>query len=210
MQSLQELCRQITSCKKCDLSFSRKKAVCGFGNSYPKLMIIGEAPGAREDEVGKPFVGRSGSLLTKTLNYAGLQAKDIYMTNSVRCRPKIGKTPKTREIKSCSSYLETEIRILRPLVLAPMGNSAIRSLNMIFGIKFGRISEVEGMIIFIEGKLIAPQYHPAAILRNPKRLEKFKDNFTKISNLIKDLDGGISDSVISDYNIKRISASSSY
>ncbi len=210
MQSLQDLCHQITSCKKCDLYFSRKKAVCGFGNSSPKLMIIGEAPGAREDEVGKPFVGRSGNLLNKTLTYAGVAPRDIYMTNSVRCRPKIGKAPKTDEIKSCSDYLRTEILILRPLILAPMGNSAIRSLNTIFGTKFGRISEIEGSIIYLDGKLIAPQYHPAAILRNPKRLEKFKDNFTKISNLLKDLDNGISEAVISVYKIRKINASSSY
>ena len=210
MQSLMDICSLITSCKKCDLYFSRKKAVCGYGTDKPKLVIIGEAPGAKEDEVGRPFVGRSGNLLNKALNYAGILPKDIYITNSVRCRPKIGKSPKITEIKSCSDYLKEELRILKPLMLVPMGNSAIRSLNVILGTKLGRISELEGTVIFLDEKLIAPQYHPAAILRNPKKMEQFKDNFVKIAEILKNLDNGFSDSLLSNYKIKKINASSSY
>jgi len=191
MQTLQELCSEIINCKKCDLYMSRKNPVCGFGNPSPEIMIIGEAPGAREDEVGKPFVGRSGKLLNRALEYAGIHPHELYISNSVRCRPRIGKSPKMPEIKKCSDYLRVEIEILKPKIVVPMGNSALKSISIILGRKTGKVSEVEGRFLYVSGIILAPQYHPAAILRNPKRLERFKDNFARISRLKDDLQGGV-------------------
>ncbi|HLH85361.1 MAG TPA: uracil-DNA glycosylase [Thermoplasmataceae archaeon] len=186
MGELEDLCTEISYCKNCDLYFSRKTPVCGFGSRNPSIMIIGEAPGAKEDELGKPFVGRSGMLLNKALDQSGIERKTIYLTNSVRCRPKIGRGPKVNEIKKCSQYLRREVQYLAPPVIVPMGNSALKSLGIVLGRNFGRISELEGEMIFSDGIIIAPQYHPAAILRNPKRMERFKDNFRKLASFMKE------------------------
>jgi DNA polymerase len=187
MDSLQELNREIQSCKRCDLFFSRKRAVCGTGESNPQIMIIGEAPGAREDETGIPFVGRSGRLLRDVMGIAGLDMDSIYISNAVRCRPKIGKSPRISEIRKCSNFLRTEINILHPQILIPMGNSPLKSLRSVMGIDFGPISEIEGSIFVIGNIFVAPQFHPAAILRNPKRYERFKDNFLKLRNFVYDV-----------------------
>lgn len=202
MQELQDLCAEITNCKKCDLYLSRKTPVCGFGSPAPGIMIIGEAPGAREDEVGKPFVGRSGQLLNRALEYAGLHPRDLYISNSVKCRPKIGKAPKVVEIRKCSDYLRREINALRPKIVVPMGNAALKSLSIIMGANTGKVSEVEGQFLFISGIIVAPQYHPAAILRNPKRLERFKDNFVRISLLLTDLQRGLNQIVLENHSVK--------
>ncbi len=202
MQTLQELCSEIINCKKCDLYLSRKKSVCGFGSLSPEIMIIGEAPGAREDEVGKPFVGRSGKLLNLALEYAGIHPHDLYISNSVRCRPRIGKAPKMPEIRKCSDYLRTEMQILRPKIVIPMGNSALKSLSIILGRKTGKVSEVEGRFLYVSGIILAPQFHPAAILRNPKRMERFKDNFARISKLKNDLHGGVDRQFLEVHSIK--------
>jgi DNA polymerase len=204
MATLGELCVAINSCKKCDLYFSRKNPVCGFGNHEPKLMILGEAPGAREDEMGKPFVGRSGKLLDNVLEHAGILKHEIYISNSVKCRPKIGRSPKVHEIKECSDFLKEEISLLRPRLIVPMGNAAIKSVGHIFGFNFGRISEVQGGFIFFNGTYFAPQFHPAAILRDPKKLEKFKDNFQSVAKLIDEIPVYSHEEVVEKYKIRKI------
>lgn len=204
MATLGELCTTINSCKKCDLYFSRKNPVCGFGNAEPKIMILGEAPGAKEDELGKPFVGRSGKLLDKALEYAGILRHEIYISNSVKCRPKIGRAPKVIEIKKCSDFLKQEISMIRPRMIVPMGNAAIKSVGHIFGISFGRISEVQGSFLYFDGSYFAPQFHPAAILRDPKKLEKFKDNFQAVASLVKDLALRDHEEIVEDYKIRKI------
>lgn len=186
MEKLEEINRSILSCKRCDLYFSRKKAVCGIGSKNPFAMVVGEAPGSMEDDLGIPFIGRSGKLLREVLEKCDLKIDEIYISNSVRCRPKIGKTPKTSEIRKCSTYLRNEISILRPRLLIPMGNSSIKSLGFIFGINLGNISDLEGLFFLRDNTFIAPQFHPAAILRNPKRYEKFKDNFMTIARFTSD------------------------
>lgn len=204
MATLGELCTSINSCKKCDLYFSRKTPVCGFGNPDPKIMILGEAPGSREDELGKPFVGRSGKLLDKVLEYAGIFKHEIYISNSVKCRPKIGRAPKVQEIKKCSDYLRQEIGILAPRMIVPMGNAAIKSIGHIFGVSLGRISEVQGNILYLNGSYFAPQFHPAAILRDPKKLERFKDNFRTIASLANDIRMKEQEAIASKYKIRKI------
>lgn len=204
MEALEEVNRSILSCKKCDLYFSRKRAVCGTGNSDPFTMIIGEAPGSREDELGIPFIGRSGKLLRGVLEKCGMSLDEIYISNSVRCRPKIGKSPKISEVKKCSGYLRMEISLLKPKLIIPMGNSSIRSLGFIFGTDFGPVSDLEGEILIREGIFIAPQFHPAAILRNPKRYEKFKDNFMVLGNFVKDFENLEMPEIMRNFKVRKI------
>lgn len=204
METFGELCTAINSCKQCDLYFSRKNVVCGFGSPDPKIMILGEAPGAREDELGKPFVGRSGRLLDRALDYAGILRHEIYISNSVKCRPKIGKAPKVSEIKKCSDYLKRELSLIRPKIIVPMGNAALKSISHIFGISMGRITEVQGSLIYLDGNYLAPQFHPAAILRDPKKLERFKDNFRNVASLADDIDTARNEDLIIKYRVRKI------
>lgn len=204
MPNSPDLCSEIRSCKKCDLQYSRKKPVCGFGSSKAKMMIIGEAPGAKEDESGKPFVGRSGKLLDIALELASIRKKDIYITNSVKCRPKIGKAPRVSEIRSCSGYLREEMDRVTPNVLVPMGNSAIKALGSITNSNLGRISEMNGQIFYSHMTYIIPQFHPAAILRNPKKMEFFKDSFSRMSEFLYDVENTTAENVFKKYNVKKI------
>lgn len=204
METLGELRNTINSCKKCDLYFSRKNPVCGFGSNNSRILILGEAPGAKEDDLGKPFVGKSGQLLDRALEYAGIQRHELYITNSVKCRPKIGRAPKVVEIKKCSNYLKEELTLVNPRLIVPMGNAAIKSVGHILGINLGRVTEVQGSFLYFNGNYLAPQFHPAAILRDPKKMEKFKDNFRKVASLADDLQVRDSDEVVRKYKIRKI------
>ncbi len=204
MDSLLSLCNDIKNCKRCDLQYSRKNPVCGFGNSQPKIMLVGEAPGSREDDTGKPFVGRSGKVLSMALEMAGMKSHDVYLTNSVRCRPKVGRTPKVAEIKACSSYLRFELEFIRPRLVVPMGNSAIHAMSSILNRKLGRISEVNDKVFYCDRFYVIPQYHPSAILRNPKKTEMFKDSFSRIASFLSDVDTKKMEYIVKKYTVQRI------
>ncbi len=204
MVTLESLCLDIISCKDCDLYYSRRRAVCGTGTGESGLMIVGEAPGQKEDIEGTPFVGRSGNLLNSVLKASGLNRDQVYLSNAVRCRPRLGKSPKVIEIKKCSKYLRYEVDIIRPRIIVPMGNSALKALSLILGYKFPKISEIAGRIMKVRNYYITPQYHPAAILRNPKKLEIFKDNFYLISQLLMDVKGNAVDKMETEYQIEKV------
>ena len=204
MDSILNLCTDIKNCKKCDLQYSRKNPVCGFGKASPKMMLVGEAPGSREDEIGKPFVGRSGKILTLALEKAGVKTNEVYLTNSVRCRPKVGRNPKVSEIKACSSYLRLELDEIRPRLVVPMGNSAVQSISTIINRKLGRISEVNDKVFHCGKYYIIPQYHPSAILRNPKKMELFKDSFARIAAFLNDLESEKMEYIFKKYQVQSI------
>ena len=204
MDPLLNLCTDIKNCKKCDLQYSRKNPVCGFGRPSPKMMLVGEAPGSKEDDAGKPFVGRSGKVLTLALEIAGVKSHDVYLTNSVRCRPKVGRTPKVSEIKTCSSFLRLELETIRPRLVVPMGNSAIQSISTILNRKLGRISEVNDKVFHCGKYYIIPQYHPSAILRNPKKMEMFKDSFARIAAFLEDLETKKMEYIFNKYLVQSI------
>lgn len=204
MDSLLALCTEIKNCKKCDLQFSRKNPVCGFGKHSPKIVLVGEAPGSREDEVGKPFVGRSGKVLKIALDKAEIRNHEIYLTNSVRCRPMVGRNPKISEIKECSTFLRKELEEIKPRVVVPMGNSAMQSLSTILNRKFGRISEVNDRVFHCGRYFIIPQYHPSTILRNPKKMEMFKDSFARIASFLHDIEKEKMEYVFKKYQVESI------
>jgi DNA polymerase len=190
MEDLISICSEIKGCKKCDLHFSRKTALCGVGNETAEVMIVGEAPGSNEDHTGIPFVGRSGKLLDKMLVESDLPRNCVYITNAVRCRPKIGRSPKITEIRKCAPFLSKGIDIVEPRLIIPKGNSALKSLGIIMNIDFGNISEARKNIYQIDEMFILPQFHPAAVLRNPKLFHTMKDRFEVIKNFREDIKAG--------------------
>lgn len=155
-------------CIKCRLSEGRTNVVFGSGNPQAKLLIIGEAPGADEDIQAKPFVGRSGQLLTKILTSEGIEReKDTYIANIIKCRPPENRKPKPDEIATCIPYLYQQIELIKPDVILLLGATAVAG---ILG-DATPITKLRGQVRDVEfsGRLIKtiPTFHPSYLLRNP-------------------------------------------
>ncbi|HLJ31706.1 MAG TPA: uracil-DNA glycosylase [Candidatus Babeliales bacterium] len=166
---LEELYAPYKKCKECPLGFlGRKNVVFGSGNPDATFMIIGEAPGRDEDEQGLPFVGRSGKLLTKVLNLVGIERKDIFITNSVKCRPPENRKPLPIETKTCKDLLLLhQINIIKPKVICTLGATALECLFE----KPVKLSDFRGKKLVVGSITIIPTYHPSYILRAPEKLK---------------------------------------
>ena len=172
--------------KVSDLNNSVNKIVVSRGNPFAKLMIIGEAPGAKEEEIGEPFVGRSGKLLDKLLQNAGIDInQDVYFCNVVKCRPPKNRRPTKFEIQENLPWLYQQIKLVNPSVIVLVGATALEAILKIKS----RISILRGKWIDWEGKLVMPVFHPSYLLRNPskeegKPMSLTKSDFLKIKEKI--------------------------
>ena len=172
--------------KVSDLNNSINKIVVSRGNPFAKLMIIGEAPGAKEEEIGVPFVGRSGKLLDKLLQNAGIDInQDVYFCNEVKCRPPKNRRPTKIEIQENLPWLYQQIKLVNPSVIVLVGATALEAILKIKS----RISSLRGEWIDWEGKLVMPVFHPSYLLRNPskeegKPMSLTKSDFLKIKEKI--------------------------
>ncbi len=166
--------------KVCDLTNPIHKIVVSRGNPFAKLMIIGEAPGAKEEEIGEPFVGRSGKLLDKLLQNAGINiSKDVYFCNVVKCRPPKNRRPTKTEIKENLPWLYQQIKLVDPNIVVLVGATAV---DAILKVKTP-ISILRGNWIDWEGRLVMPVFHPSYLLRNPSKEEGAPMSFTKLDFL---------------------------
>jgi len=149
--------------------------VPGDGNGNAEIMFVGEAPGKNEDEKGKPFVGKAGQLLDSALAATGLDRKDVYITNVVKCRPPRNRDPKEEEIKACSPYLDKQIEIIKPKVICTLGRFAAEYILSSYGFEMEPISRIHGSVYTMPVAMvkIVPMYHPAAIIYNPMLKEQF-------------------------------------
>jgi len=157
-----------STCQKCPLSKERTKVVFGNGPVPCNLMLIGEAPGADEDLQGLPFVGRAGQLLTQILASVGInRPDDIYITNTVKCRPPENRTPLATEQEACAPYLEAQIKFVRPKIILLAGSPAVKAI-----LKTDEpITAIRGKWLKLPGTDISvmPIFHPAYLLRNPSK-----------------------------------------
>lgn len=161
--TLKELKETVLSCKRCPLYKDKTNYVFGEGPSRAFLMFVGEAPGAEEDKQGRPFVGRAGQLLTKIIESIGLQRKDVFIANILKCRPPGNRPPLPTEIAACSPYLIRQIELIKPKVICALGKfSAQTLLNTDVP-----ISKLRGRFFSYQGIKLMPTYHPAYLLRNP-------------------------------------------
>ncbi len=176
---LEELNSKIANCHKCFLHKDRTQAVPGSGNSKAEIMFIGEAPGKSEDEQGKPFVGAAGKFLNELLQSIGLERKDVYIANTVKCRPPDNRDPRPEEIKTCLPYLKKQILIIQPKVIATLGRF---SMNLFFPEL--KISQAHGKIQTKNNLCIVPLYHPAAALYNGSQREVHLRDFQVLKTLI--------------------------
>lgn len=169
---LDEVAGICENCKACELHLGRTNSVFGSGSKTSKIMIIGEGPGQEEDEQGIPFVGRSGKLLTKILEAVGIDRdKDVYIANTVKCRPPNNRTPTKSEIETCKDFLIAQILHIKPRILMLMGTPAIQTvLEIKEPITKIRGQWVKKPVNYMEDLLyIMPMFHPAYLLRNPSK-----------------------------------------
>jgi uracil-DNA glycosylase len=181
-QRLQALYEEIADCPRCELARTRSRTVPGSGPADARLMLIGEGPGQREDELGLPFVGRAGQFLDELLAGIALSRESVYVANVVKCRPPGNRDPLPEELTACRDYLDQQIKIVDPLVIATLGR-----FSMARWFSDARISRIHGQVARFDGRTVIPMYHPAAALRNPALRDVMKQDFAKIPAL---LDGG--------------------
>ncbi|ASQ89819.1 uracil-DNA glycosylase [Prosthecochloris sp. GSB1] len=160
---LADLMEQSKTCTKCRLSATRKNFVFGEGNPRARLVVIGEAPGADEDTLGRPFVGRSGKLLDKILEAIGFSRNDVFICNIIKCRPPENRNPLKDEIECCMPWLTGQLELIAPKMLLLLGRVAA---NTILDNKQS-MNGMRGKIIRWNGFDTVVTYHPAALLRNP-------------------------------------------
>jgi DNA polymerase len=160
----------------------------GEGDLDSLVVFVGEAPGRREDETGRPFVGSAGKLLDRLLVGANLSRNGVFITNVVRCRPPGNRRPRREEVEVCSGHLERLLEIIRPEVIAPMGNSAIGHVFERFGVEGSVIGDAHGKPVRVEapwGKVVIfPLYHPAAAIYNRKLLTELERDMVGLSRLL--------------------------
>ncbi|MDB4089836.1 uracil-DNA glycosylase [Gammaproteobacteria bacterium] len=179
LTSLDEI---IKKCKKCNLHKTRRNTVFGEGDPDSNIMIIGEAPGREEDEVGRPFVGRAGKLLNEFLKSINLNRDSVFIVNTIKCRPPENRDPEASEISACSDYLDQQINIIKPKVLVLLGKIAA---NRLLGEDMP-MSELRLKKFFID-KYDIPIivfYHPAYILRSPSQKKKVWDDLQYLKGII--------------------------
>jgi len=166
-ETLESIATEIAGCTRCTLSATRTRTVPGEGRACASIVFIGEAPGAREDALGRPFVGASGKLLEGLLASIGMTRDDVAILNIVKCRPPENRDPQPVERAACAPFLQRQLAILRPRVIATLGRHALA----VFA-PAESISEVHGAPLetaespLLGGAILFPLYHPAAALHN--------------------------------------------
>ena len=184
-EELKAAWRQASACQRCpQLAATRQTVVFGSGNADADLMFVGEAPGAREDEQGLPFVGQAGRLLDQLLGEIGLARGDVFVANVLKCRPPGNRDPLPQEIENCQEYLYRQLELIEPRVVCTLGNFSTKLLR---GDPLG-ITRLHGRA---ETRRIGPRtvrlyplFHPAAALYTPSMLATLREDFARIPELL--------------------------
>jgi DNA polymerase len=173
MDSLDALATECRQCRRCPLAEGRIQVVLARGNPSARLLVIGEAPGAEEDRLGLPFVGRSGQLLDRLLVEAGLDPeRDLYIVNGIKCRPPQNRRPTPAELAACRPWLEQQVTLVDPALILLVGATALQA---VLGVKGGitrlRGQWREGEGSLLGGRALMPVLHPSYLLRNASEAE---------------------------------------
>lgn len=178
---LDELRRVVTPCRRCKLCENRTQVVFGEGSPTARVMFVGEAPGAREDEQGRPFVGPAGRLLTRIIeNAMGFRRADVYIANVNKCRPPNNRNPEPDEIAACLPYLRAQIRAIRPEVIVAMGRVAAQNL---LGTSLS-MSRLRGRDLQYEGVPVVATWHPAYLLRQPSAKRETWEDIKRVNAML--------------------------
>ncbi len=163
LDSLEEIAAKVKKCTRCPLYETATNAVPGEGNPKAKMVCVGEAPGAKEDETGRPFVGQAGQLLTKILAAIDFKREDVFICNVLKHRPPGNRNPRPEEVEACSPYLIRQLELIKPKVIVAFGTFAAQTLLN----SKTPIGQLRGLVHRYHGIPLVVTYHPAALLRNP-------------------------------------------
>jgi DNA polymerase len=181
---LRTVYEEARGCVRGELHQTRTNVVFGAGNADADLMFIGEAPGANEDRMGLPFVGQAGKLLDKLLAEIGMERTDVFVANTLKCRPPDNRDPHPNEIEACQDYLRRQVDLIEPIVICTLGNFSTKLLRA----DSTGISRLHGReevrIIGPRAVRLYPLYHPAAALYTPSTLEALRADFHRIPELL--------------------------
>jgi len=180
--SLETVRQNVIECTKCELCKTRTNSVPGKGNFNSDVIFVGEAPGKNEDLHGEPFIGVAGKKLTEALENRGIKRDEVYITNTVKCRPPNNRVPSKLEKDSCQEYIQKEIEIIKPKIICVLGNTA-------FGSVLGgtEITKFRGKIGRKNNQLYFITIHPAATIYNQKLVEVLKQDIKTLFDLIAEL-----------------------
>jgi uracil-DNA glycosylase len=174
----------VTGCTRCPLAATRTQVVFGSGSPTADLMFVGEAPGFHEDKQGVPFVGSAGQLLGKLLAGIGLTRDDVFICNTLKCRPPGNRDPQPEEIAACESHLFRQIELIQPKVICTLGNFATKLLSG----KPDGITKAHGreqeVVLGGSKVLLFPIFHPAAALYTPRMLDVLKEDFERLPAIL--------------------------
>ena len=183
--TLDELAAHCKGCQKCELGQTRTNLVFGVGNPNADLLFVGEAPGEQEDLTGTPFVGRAGQLLDKFLYAVDIPRESVYIANILKCRPPKNRDPLPAEEDACIGYLREQVRLIRPKVIVCLGRiSAMRLIKEDF-----KITQEHGKWFEKGGYLMTAVFHPAALLRDPRKKEDMMEDMKRIKAKLDEMGG---------------------
>lgn len=184
MSEFSKLEEECLSCRRCELCNTRQHVVFGEGVADAEVLFIGEAPGAREDELGKPFVGRSGALLDSYLHTIGLdREKNIYIANTIKCRPPQNRDPLPAEKEACLPWLRQQFKLLKPKIVVCLGRVAAQQIIR----PDFQVTKEHGVFIDKNGILFMGTFHPAALLRNPNQKPTAFEDFAALRDKIAEI-----------------------
>ena len=176
-EELEKTCKE---CTLCELSATRTNCVFGVGNKNARLMFVGEAPGEKEDLSGIPFVGAAGQLLDKYLTAVDIDRDSVYIANILKCRPPKNRDPNPEEQDRCIGYLREQVRLIRPEIIVCLGRiAAMRLIKPDY-----RITAEHGQFVKKGNFTLTAVYHPAALLRDPRKKEDMYRDMLKIKEFL--------------------------
>ncbi len=179
----EELEKSIENCKKCKLCTGRQNIVFGTGNKNADIMLIGEGPGADEDRLGEPFVGRAGKLMNMAFDMLEIKREELYIANVVKCRPPGNRNPEEDEAMACLDYLRNQVILVKPKIIVLLGSIALKN---ILGKEYG-ITASRGKWLEKKGIWYMPTWHPAALLRDDTKKIDFVRDFQKVLEKFKEI-----------------------
>ena len=184
-QNLEKIRQQVIECKNCELYKTRTNSVPGKGNYNADVMFVGEAPGRNEDLKGEPFVGVAGKKLTLVLEEVGISRDDVYITNTVKCRPPGNRIPSKTEKEKCQDYIAKEIKIIKPKIICVLGNTAFASI-----LGGSEITKYRGKVARKGDQLYFITIHPAATIYNQELIKVLKEDIKKLFLVTRELKNG--------------------
>ena len=181
--SWEKLLSECECCQACSLFETRNNCVFGDGNRHAKLLFVGEAPGDNEDKTGKPFVGRAGKLLDEFLCAVGLSREDVYIANILKCRPPKNRDPLPSEESACIDFLRRQVELIKPQMIVCLGRiSAMKLIKPDF-----KITREHGVFFEKDGVLMTAVYHPALLLRDPRKKPEMLEDMLTIKQKLDSL-----------------------